>query len=74
MIDTVHPKVRAATVASLAVSIVGATLVWIQDNPGLLGDLPRFWQGLVFLVVPPLLTFLAGYQQPAYDSPPPPVA
>lgn len=71
MTAPIHPKVRAATVASLAVSIVGATLVWVDDHPDLIGNLPSFWQGLLVLLIPPAVTFLAGYQMPAMDSPPP---
>ena len=60
----IHPKVKAATVGSLAASIVMAVLVWTQ-SPDLMGSLPTWAQGVVVAFVPPGLTLLAGYRQSA---------
>jgi hypothetical protein len=65
----VHPKVRAASLAALAVSLTLAILTWLQSTPDLLPG-PPWVQGLAVLILPPLATFLAGYAQP--PGPPPP--
>lgn len=60
----VETKVIAATVVTLALSVTAAMLNAVQANPDLLGDLPTWAQTVLILLVPPLLTFIAGYHAP----------
>lgn len=60
----IHPKVQAATAASATIGVILAVFTWVRDNPNVIPG-PAWFQGLVMLVVPPLLTFLAGYAAPA---------
>ena len=61
MIET---KVKASAVAAFVVGALIAALNAVQDNPSLLGTLPGWAQTLIIALVPPLLTFLAGYAAP----------
>lgn len=58
----VETKVVAASVVALVVSGVVAVLNGLVADSTLLGALPPAWQGIIITVVPPLLTFLGGYQ------------
>lgn len=62
MAAPVETKVKAATGAALAVGVVVAFLNWTEANSQLLGSLPSWLQAAVTMVVPPLLTFLSGWQ------------
>lgn len=57
----VEAKVKAATAATSAVGLVLAVLTWVQDHPESLPMLPRWAQGVILLVVPPLVTFASGW-------------
>lgn len=70
MSNDIHPKVKAATAASLAVSVLMAVLVGVQSQPELLGGAPRWLQAVLVAVIPPALVFLAGYQTPGDDTRP----
>ena len=59
--NIVEAKVWAATLATTAASVAVAVLNAVQDNPALLGVFPVWAQSLILVIVPPLLTFLAGY-------------
>jgi hypothetical protein len=56
------PKTVWATAAGTLVGVVVAVLNAVQDNPSLLGGLPTWAQSLLLIIIPPLLTGLAGYQ------------
>ena len=58
----VETKVKAATSAALLVGLAIALLNWAVGNSQLLGTLPPWIQALVSLVVPPIVTFLSGWQ------------
>jgi hypothetical protein len=60
----VERKVKAATVASVVAGIVLALLTWLQDNPALITALPDTIEGIVWLLVPSVLVFAAGYAAP----------
>jgi hypothetical protein len=60
----VERKVTAATVAAGVAGIVLALLTWLQDNPALITALPDTYEGIVWLIVPTLVTFVAGWSAP----------
>jgi hypothetical protein len=58
----IHPKVIAATLGALVPSLALAILTWAQSNPDVLTDhVPKVWAGLLVLLIPTLITFVAGY-------------
>jgi hypothetical protein len=57
----VETKVRVSTTASTVLGLVLAVMTWVQDSPDALGNLPKWLQGALLLVVPPLVTFVSGY-------------
>jgi hypothetical protein len=61
----IHPKVKTATATASVVSLLLALVTWLRDDPTTLAPLPKWLQGLVVLILPPLVTFLGGYLQPA---------
>ena len=58
----VERKVKAATLASLAVAVAITALNTVVGDAALLGDAPPWVQNLVTLLAPPLLVFASGYQ------------
>jgi hypothetical protein len=60
----VEAKVIASTAASLVIAAVVAVLNAVQTDHTLLGGLPVLVQTVLLVLVPPLLTFAAGYQAP----------
>lgn len=58
----IEKKVQAATYAALAVGGVVAVLNWAAADSELLGGLPAWLQAVVSVAVPPLVTFLSGWQ------------
>lgn len=62
MTAPVETKVKAATGAALAIGVVIAFLNWTEANSQLLGALPSWLQAALAMAVPPLLTFLSGWQ------------
>lgn len=58
----VSPKVIVTTVVSGALGIVVAVLNQVSESPDLLGGLPPLLQGLFLVILPPLATWVAGYQ------------
>ena len=62
MAAPVETKVQAATVAAVVVGVVVAVLNATAANSELLGNLPPWLQAAVTIVVPPLVTFLSGWQ------------
>lgn len=64
----VEVKVTAATIGSLVVSCVVAVLNSVSNDSSILSVLPGWLQFLILLVIPPILTFLSGYQMPSYTS------
>jgi hypothetical protein len=58
----IEAKVAASTAASAAAGIGVAILNDIEADHSLLGGTPAWLQALLLVVVPPLVTFLAGYQ------------
>jgi hypothetical protein len=58
----IEAKVIAATAATAAAGITVAVLNDIENDHALLGSTPAWLQALAVIVVPPLATFLAGYQ------------
>lgn len=62
--NKVETKVTAATGVSLLAAVVLAVLTWVGDNPGLLSGLPDSVEGVLYLVLVPLMTFVGGYAAP----------
>lgn len=58
----VETKVKAATSAAFVVGLVVALLNWAVGDSSLMGSVPAWAQTLITLVVPPLVTFLSGWQ------------
>ncbi|MFF5589740.1 holin [Streptomyces hygroscopicus] len=58
----VEAKVKAATTATLLVSLVLAVLNDVRDDASLLAPLPGWLQAIVIALVPPAVTFLSGWQ------------
>lgn len=58
----VEAKVTAATIAAVAVGVVITVLNAAVADDQLLGALPPWLQGILTVVVPPLVTFLAGWK------------
>ncbi|WP_060952384.1 hypothetical protein [Streptomyces hygroscopicus] len=58
----VEAKVKAATTATLLVSLVLAVLNDVRDDASLLAPLPDLLQAIVIALVPPAVTFLSGWQ------------
>lgn len=54
-------KVIASTIATLVVSTVVSALNAVQTDAHVLGGLPVVLQVVVLALIPPLVTFLAGY-------------
>jgi hypothetical protein len=72
----IEAKVSAAAAGSLLAAAAVAVLNAVQDNGRLLGGLPTWVQTALLVLVPPLLTWLAGYQAPHTARPdllPPPI-
>jgi hypothetical protein len=59
--NPVSPKVVVSTLVSLGASLLLAILNAVQANPDLLGSVPPVLQFLLLAIIPPLVTFLAGY-------------
>lgn len=58
----VEAKVIASTAASSAAGIGVAVLNDVESDHSLMGGTPAWLQALILVVVPPVVTFLAGYQ------------
>ncbi|NUH35253.1 holin [Streptomyces samsunensis] len=58
----VEAKVKAATTATLLVSLVLAVLNDVRDDASLLAPLPGWLQAIVIALVPPAITFFSGWQ------------
>lgn len=59
----VETKVKASTVGAFLASVGVAVLNGINDY-NLLAGLPPVLQSLLIVIIPALVTFLAGYQAP----------
>lgn len=66
----VEAKVKAASIVTLLASAAIALLNALVGDSQLLGGLPPWLQFLVVTVVPPLLTFLAGWLARHTSKPP----
>jgi len=58
----IEAKVIAATAMSTGVGVAVAVLNDVEADHSLLGGMPAWAQALVLVVVPPVASFLAGYQ------------
>jgi hypothetical protein len=58
----VELKVKAATGAAFFVGALVAFLNWAVGDSQLMSAMPAWSQVVVMLVVPPLVTFLSGWQ------------
>lgn len=58
----VEAKVKAATTATLLVSLVLAVLNSLAADESLLDPLPGWLQAVVIALVPPAITFFSGWQ------------
>lgn len=58
----IESKVKAATIAAFAVGVLVSALNEAQANSQLLGTLPSWLQAVALVAVPPLVTFLSGWQ------------
>ena len=61
----VERKVTVATVVAGVLGGVLAVLNAIAANPGLIAGLPKAWQSVIFIAVPLVLVFAAGYMVPS---------
>lgn len=57
-------KTAVGVVVTALVGFLIAILNGVQDNPGILGSLPAWLQGVILTVVPALVVWLAQYQTP----------
>ncbi|MEU7431098.1 holin [Streptomyces sioyaensis] len=57
----VEKKVSAATLGSLTAAVAITVLNATVGDTALLGSAPPWLQDLATLIVPPLITFLSGY-------------
>lgn len=62
MKQPIELKVKWATYAALLLGGVVAALNWAAADSELLGGLPPWLQAAVSLLVPPVVTFLSGWQ------------
>lgn len=60
----VEKKVTAATLTAGGVGVILAILTWVQDNPGLLSGLPNWLEGLLYVILTPVMVYVAGYSAP----------
>jgi hypothetical protein len=58
----VETKVKAATGASFFVGAAAAFLNWAVGDSQLMGSMPAWAQVMVVMFVPPVVTFLSGWQ------------
>lgn len=58
------PKVIVTTIVSGLIGVLIAVLNAVSANSDLLGSLPPMVQGLILVLIPPVVTWLAGYQAP----------
>ena len=58
----VELKVKAATIAATAAGVGVEILNEVVADHSLLGPVPSWAQGIVLVVIPPAITFLAGWQ------------
>lgn len=58
----IEAKVVASTAASAAAGIGVAVLNDVEADHSLLGSTPAWMQALILVVVPPVATFISGYQ------------
>jgi hypothetical protein len=58
----VEAKVKAATGAAFFVGLGISFMNWAVGDSQLMGSLPPWAQALATLAVPPLVTFLSGWQ------------
>ena len=63
--NLVERKVTVATVVAGLLGGVLAVLNAIAANPGLIAGLPKAWQSVIFIAVPLVLVFAAGYMVPS---------
>lgn len=63
--DLIEAKVASSTLVTLAASIGIAVLNGVLGDSTLLGGLPPVVQALILVLIPPLVTFLAGYATPS---------
>lgn len=63
--NLVERKVTVATVVAGVLGGVLAVLNAIQANPGLIAGLPKSVQSVIFIAVPLVLVFTAGYMVPS---------
>lgn len=64
----VEVKVTSATVASFVASLTIAMLNGVVGDHAILGNLPAFWQWLVIITAPTIITFLSGYLKSSSTS------
>lgn len=68
----IHPKVKASTIATAGAGLLLAILSWVRDNVNLIPG-PQWLQGVLLLVVPAAISFLAGYSAPPGQVEPSPL-
>lgn len=66
----IEAKVAASTAAAAGLGIVAAVLNDVENDSSLIGGAPAWVQAVVLVVVPPLATFVAGYQAKHTPRPP----
>lgn len=62
--STTAPVEKKVTAATWAAALVGIAITVLNELPGnaqLMGPLPAWLQGVLTVVVPPLVTFLSGW-------------
>lgn len=63
--DVVERKVTVSALVALLASVAVAVLNGVQADSSLLAPLPPWAQTLALLVIPALVTFLAGWATPS---------
>jgi type IV secretory pathway VirB2 component (pilin) len=61
----IERKVSVATAVAGGLGGLLAVLNAIQASPGLIAGLPKSWQSVIFIAVPLILVFAAGYAVPS---------
>ena len=66
---SLHPKVVAATIGSLLVSVLTSALLAVQLDPTKLEGLTPSQSFIALALIPPVVTFLAGYSKSGPKTP-----
>lgn len=60
-LSSIEAKVKASALAATAVGVVVALLNDVENDHSLLGPVPAPLQSVILVLLPPLVSFLAGW-------------